>query len=276
MTTQSLGAKARRNRRSTRGFTLIELLVVIAIMAILASLLLPALNRARARGYTASCLANLKQLQTAWLMYLDDFADRFPPNKSARVGGVQQNLPDSWVVGNAQVDTSPANLQRGVLYPYVPAAAVFRCAGDRSTVQGQTALPRTRSYALSAWLNSAMNSKPEFPDWDEQTFNEMKFRLAQLPKPSQVFVFLDKNPQCNDDGVFALADAYGYAGHADEWTDLPADLHLQGCNLSFADGHTETYRWRFPKKFNRYHSPAAPAADLQDLRRLQAGLPIQY
>jgi hypothetical protein len=89
-----------------------------------------------------------------------------------------------------------------------------------------------------------------------------------------VFVFLDKNADCNDDGVFALADAYGYVGHSDEWTDLPAETHIQGCDLSFADGHTEHYRWRSPKKFSRYHAVAANAADLQDLRRLQAGVPL--
>jgi prepilin-type N-terminal cleavage/methylation domain-containing protein/prepilin-type processing-associated H-X9-DG protein len=269
------------NRRSfssgARGFTLIELLVVIAIIAILAAMLLPALGRARARGQMASCLGNLRQLQVAWLLYLDDNADRFPPNKSARVGGAQQNVADSWVLGNAQLDTTPANLKRGVLYPYVPAAAIFRCAADHSVVNGQGGLLRTRSYALSAWLNSAMSGKPEFPNWDAQTFDEMKFRLTSLttPSPAQVFVFLDKNADCNDDGVFALADAYGYTGHADEWTDLPAEMHSQGCNLSFADGHAEHYHWRWPKKFNRYHAVAANVLDLQDLRRLQAGLPIK-
>ena len=258
-------------------FTLIELLVVIAIIGILAALLLPALGKARARGQSASCLSSLKQLQVAWLMYLDDFGDRFPPNKSARVNGVQQNVPDSWVLGNAQVDTSCANLERGVLYQYVPATAVFRCAADRSVALGPGMAPRTRSYALSAWLNSAMSGKPEFPDWDALTFGEMKFRLVSLinPSPAQVFVFLDKNAECNDDGVFALADAYGYTGHSDEWTDLPGELHIQGCNLSFADGHAEHYRWKWPKKFSRYHSAVANALDLADLRKLQAGLPIK-
>src|SRR6185436_502282 len=123
-------------QRSIRsGFTLIEFLVVIAIIAILAGMLLPALNKTKAKGQSAACIHNLKQMQLAWQMYTDESNDVMPLNWIFDSGGFARNLPGSWVLGNAAVDSNLTNLTAGTLYPYLKSPRVYLCPGDQGKVK---------------------------------------------------------------------------------------------------------------------------------------------
>ena len=211
-------------RPRSGGFTLIELLVVIAIIAILAALLLPALSRAKEKAKSVACLNNLKQLQLAWQMCVDDNEDEVPSNLAAPAGGVWRSAPDSWIGdSNAREDVDTSRIEHGAFYQggYNRSMRLYQCPSDKTG--------RTRSYSLNANLGA--------PAWGQVVVK----KAGAIPSPAQLFAFLDEHETSIDDGAFFLTPVPG-----ETWGNRPADRHSQGCNFSFADGHVEHWTWKGP------------------------------
>src|SRR5262249_28188250 len=154
-----------------------------------------------AKGQSIACASNLKQLQYAWLMYVDDSNRTMPPNINRHVATPNaQALPGSWVMGNAQLDITTSNLQSGLLFRYAANAGVFRCPSDKSTITFHPDQLRTRSYSLNGWMNSDADPGGPYGLQNPNTDPLIKVKLSAFVNPpaSQMFGFIDEQEQCID------------------------------------------------------------------------------
>ena len=179
-----------RNRSKFRGFTLIELLVVIAIIAILAAILFPVFAQAREKARATACVSNVKQIGMAWMMYVQDYDESYPPNNTTNGAAAE------WKAASAgpfpckpcrpvhktltTPDGKPLPYDARVFaMPYIKSLDLFKCPSDVGIPTGL--VPDEPSQGQPVW--KAMGSS-----YCLNTVMTRLGALAAIPEPSLTYM----------------------------------------------------------------------------------------
>ncbi len=232
-------------RTGREAFTLIELLVVIAIIAILASLLLPVLSKAKIRAQATNCLSNNKQLALALVLYAGDFNDAYANNFQIVdvIAAIQTGKFDNWVnnvmtwgAGSGIDDVSNTNVawvKNGVLAPFTAGAlGIYKCPADKSLSPAQRNAgwsARLRSYSMSHMFGreAAMLPNVSVPG--------RFLKTSDVPRPAMTWLTVDESGSIDDGWFLTLPQ---------RWDNVAASRHGNSAGYSFADGHAEIHKWR--------------------------------
>ena len=228
-------------RDTRRGFTLVELLVVIGVIALLISMLLPVLNKAREQANAIKCAANMRQIYTYLAMYVaEDHGTHLPGAPWIWEGPPPYTAyPVAWdMSGNSLAGV--AHFEEGVLMNYFPHSLqtreqIFNCPTDltdgRPVSWGTISynIPRNFTYSLNAQINWNFHTNSLDLRNGGAPYRNPTLRMSQIRHPgTKILIFEEAFP---NDGCF-----WSIAPDND---DQPTERHTHRGNQCFADGHIE-------------------------------------
>ncbi len=262
--------------KRSKGFTLIELLVVIAIIAILMAILMPTLSRAREQGRRAACMANLKQLTLAWLMYADENDGKIVNGAAGIDSTVASQGPywagkcwhDSYSSGMIlDEELQKDGIKKGALFAYIRDTGPYRCpTGSRGELLTYAAMDSVNGLSRTGTVSGSVGTRVG------KTVTWLR-RVDEIisPGPAYRMVFIDEG--------WVTPDSYAVHYQQETWWDDAPVRHGDGVNCSMADGHVEYWKWRgagtikYGKAQQKAHTSnnRAPESeeDREDLHRLQ-------